>query len=139
MILEKWKLSHHQESSQKSKDPKELWGPWCKSFYQNAIAHCKSSSNHIKDLCQKIRDLKMTTHDELLRFVYKDFGTHNCTIKKFTSNMKLLAGHLLKTKNCLLKKYYRRFFSKNIFSEQKKEEAKTCLWSIWDCLWFWTR
>ena len=80
--LEKRKLSRHQESAQKSKDPKELRGPRCVSFYENSNARCKSRSNHIKGLCEKMKDLKTTVHDELLMFVYKDFGTSSCTIKK---------------------------------------------------------
>ena len=53
--LEKRKLSCHQESAQKSKDPKELGGPRCVSFYENSNARCKSRSNHIKGLCKKRR------------------------------------------------------------------------------------
>ena len=30
-------------------------------------------------------------------FVYKDFGTSSCTIKKFTTSMKLLDSYLNKT------------------------------------------
>ena len=73
-----------------------------------------------------MKDLKTTTHDESLMFVYKDFGTSSCTIKKFTRNMKLLHGHLNKTQE-LSKKCPRRFFLKRVFFEQKKKEAKTYL------------
>ena len=75
MILENRKLSRHQESAQKSMDPKELRGPRCVSFYENSNARCKSRSNHLKGLCKKMKDLKTTMHDESLMFVYKDFGT----------------------------------------------------------------
>ena len=42
MTLEKRKLSRHQESVQKSKDPKELRGPRCMWFCENSNARCKS-------------------------------------------------------------------------------------------------
>ena len=47
ITLEKHKLSPHQESVQKSKDPKELLGAWYMSFYENSYARCKSRGNHI--------------------------------------------------------------------------------------------
>ena len=53
MTLEKRKLSYHQESVPKSKDPKELGEPRYVPFYENANACCKSRSNHIKGLCKK--------------------------------------------------------------------------------------
>ena len=105
MTLEKCKLSRHQESVQKSKDPKELRGPRCVSFYENSNACCKSRSNH-KDLCKKMKDLKTTTHDESLMFVYKDFGTSTCTIKKFATSMKLLDGHMNKAPELPAKKIF---------------------------------
>ena len=79
VILEKRHLNRHQESAQKSKNSEELCCPRCVLFYENSNARCKSGSNHIKRLCKKkkkkMKDLKPTTHDESLMFVYKDFGT----------------------------------------------------------------
>ena len=74
MTLEKCKLSRHQESVQKSKDPKELRGRRYVPFYENSNACCKSRSNHIKGLCKKMKDLKTTTHDELLSLSTKTLG-----------------------------------------------------------------
>ena len=75
MTLEKRHLNRHQESVQKSKNSDELCCPRCVLFYENSNARCKSGSNHVKRLCKKMKDLKTTTHDESLMFVYKDFGT----------------------------------------------------------------
>ena len=78
VTLEKRHLNRHQESAQKSKNSDELCCPRCVLFYENSNARCKSGSNHIKRLCtkkKKMKDLKTTTHDESLMFVYKDFGT----------------------------------------------------------------
>ena len=98
MTLEKCKLSCHQESVQKSKDPK------LRSYVVlNACCFVKTLMpivNHheattSKGCAKKMKDLK-TMHDESLMFVYKDFGASTCTIKKFATSMKLLDGHMNK-------------------------------------------
>ena len=124
MVLEKRKLSRHQESVQKSKDPKELRGPRCMSFCENSNARCKSRSNHIKGLCKKMKDLKTTTHDESLMFVYKDFGTSTCTIKKFATSVKLLDGHMNKAQELPAKKNFPEDSFLKEFSPSKKRKKQ---------------
>ena len=127
MTLEKRKLSRHQESVQKSKDPKELRGPRCMSFCENSNARCKSRRNHIKGLFQKMKDLKTTMHDESLIFVYKDFGTSTstCTIKKFATSLKLLDGHMNKAQELPVKKNFPEDSFLKEFSPSKKKEKAT--------------
>ena len=55
IVLEKRKLSHHQEPVPKSKNPKELGCPRYVPIYENCNACCKSQSNDIKGLWKKKR------------------------------------------------------------------------------------
>ena len=48
IVLERRKLSHHQEPVPKSKNPKELGCPRYVPIYENCNACCKSQSNDIK-------------------------------------------------------------------------------------------
>ena len=124
MTLEKRKLSRHQESAKKSEDLKELRGPQYVSFYENSNARCKSRSNQIKGLGKKMKDLKTTTHDESLMFVYKDFGTSSCTIKKVTTITKLLDGNLNKTQELSVKKNIPENSFLKEFSPSKKRKKQ---------------
>ena len=106
MTLEKRKLSRHQESAQKPKDSKESRCPRYVPFYENSNARWKSPSNHTEGLCKKLKDLKTTTYEESLIFVYKYFGKCSCTIKNFATNTKLLNYHLNKTQELSPKIFY---------------------------------
>ena len=53
IVLERRKLSHHQEPVPKSKNPKELGCPRYVPIYENCNACCKSQSNVIKGLWKK--------------------------------------------------------------------------------------
>ena len=72
---------------------------------------------------QKIERLKKITHDESQMFVYKDFGTSSCTIKKFTTNMKVLDGHLNKIQELSVKRNIPEEFSP---SKKRKKQKYIC-------------
>ena len=135
MTLEKRKLSRHQESAQKPKDSKESRCPRYVPFYENSNARWKSPSNHTEGLCKKLKDLKTTTYEESLIFVYKYFGKCSCTIKNFATNTKLLNSHLNKTQELSVKiNVPKDFFLKEFSPSKKRKKQKYILGSIWDCL-----
>ena len=135
MTLEKRKLSRHQESAQKPKDSKESRCPRYVPFYENSNARWKSPSNHTEGLCKKLKDLKTTTYEESLIFVYNYFGKCSCTIKNFATNTKLLNSHLNKIQELSVKiNVPKDFFLKEFSPSKKRKKQKYILGSIWDCL-----
>ena len=76
MKLEKRKLSKHQASHQEVLEKNnKLHGPRCMNYKENPEARAKSRANHIIGLCKKMKELKVTTLDETILIVIKDYRT----------------------------------------------------------------
>ena len=90
MKLEKRKLSKHQASRRELLEKNnKLRGPRCMTYKENPEARAKSRANHITGLCKKMKELKVTTLDETILIVIKDYGTPKEKRRTFASLIEL--------------------------------------------------
>ena len=80
-------LSHHQAHHRSEIVPTKLRGERCKKFLENSCARSKSRSNHVEGLLKKIRDLKTTTHDDVLIEIHT--AVKNRTVKRYATDVSL--------------------------------------------------
>ena len=70
------------------------WGERCPKYQENSKARAKSQSNITEELCKKLKELKNTTKGEGYLVLFKDFGSSNCSAKKFDTTMQTFSERI---------------------------------------------
>ena len=92
--LPKRKLSRHQLTERGKISPSKLKGNRCTAFKVNSMARSKSRMNHRKGIAKKMRDVKITTRDEVYVAFHKDYGTQNHQIVRYATCTELFKASL---------------------------------------------